>query len=432
MGLIEFTNKGLYCPPGDFYIDPWAPVDRAVITHAHSDHARWGSASYLCHTDCEPLLYLRLGDVKVQSMEWEDSTYLHGVKVSLHPAGHMIGSSQIRVEHKGEVWVVSGDYKTEDDGLSGKFEPVRCNTFITESTFGLPIYHWKPQHEIFQNIQDWIISNREAGKTSVLLAYSLGKAQRLLQCIPAVCNDIYVHGAIWNSHLALQQAGWALPDVKRVTPDLPKESYTGKVIIAPPGADGTPWMKRFRPHAVGVCSGWMQVRGNVRRRNADAGFALSDHADWKGLLEAIKATGAEKVFVTHGFQSVLSRYLNEYGIESAEVKTEYGKEEDESITASDEAADNNQTTSNDNQTTSNDNQSTSNDNQTTPNDNQSTSNDSEYIDIDNPVLEDTDERTNVGATNPDFNNEMKDNKADESASKYDSESYAQKNKTKDQ
>jgi putative mRNA 3-end processing factor len=342
MGLIEFTNKGLYCAPGDFYIDPWAAVDRAVITHAHSDHARWGSASYLCHTDCKPLLYLRLGDVNVQSMEWEDSTYLNGVRISLHPAGHMIGSCQIKVEYKGEVWVVSGDYKTEDDGLSGKFEPVRCNTFITESTFGLPIYHWKPQHEIFRNIQDWIIANREAGKTSVLLAYSLGKAQRLLQCIPEVCNDIYVHGAIWNAHLALQQAGWALPDVKRITPDLPKEFYTGKVIIAPPSADGTPWMKRFRPHAVGICSGWMQVRGNVRRRNADAGFALSDHADWKGLLESIKATGAEKVFVTHGFQSVLSRYLNEYGIESAEVKTEYGKEDDENIPSIDEGDENKQ------------------------------------------------------------------------------------------
>ncbi|MET0245067.1 MAG: ligase-associated DNA damage response exonuclease [Flavitalea sp.] len=340
MPLIEFTNKGLYCPPGDFYIDPWKSVDRAIITHAHSDHARWGSKYYLCHTHTKPLLYLRLGDVNVESIEWGVTTSMNGVKISLHPAGHMIGSSQIRVEYKGEVWVVSGDYKPEDDGLSGQFEPVKCNTFITESTFGLPIYHWKPQHEIFQNIQDWIMNNMSVGKTSVLLAYSLGKAQRLLQCIPAVCNDIYVHGAIWNSHVALLNAGWALPDVKRVTPDLPKETYSKKVIIAPPSADGTPWMRRFKPHAVGVCSGWMQVRGNVRRRNADAGFALSDHADWQGLLDSIKATGAEKVFVTHGFQSVLSRYLNEIGIEAAEVKTEYGKEEEEVSTGDEESVNN--------------------------------------------------------------------------------------------
>ncbi len=336
MALIEFTNKGLYCPPGDFYIDPWAAVDKAVITHAHSDHARWGSKYYLCHHHSKPLLYLRLGDVFVESIEWEETVFINGVTVSLHPAGHMIGSSQVRVEHQGEVWVVSGDYKLEDDGLSGKFEPVTCHTFITESTFGLPIYRWKPQHVIFQNIQDWIRNNHAAGKTSVLLAYSLGKAQRLLQCVPEACSDIYVHGAIWNAHIALQQAGWALPDVKRVTPELAKESYTGKVIIAPPSADGTPWMRKFKPHAVGVCSGWMQVRGNVRRRNADAGFALSDHADWEGLLEAIKATGAEKVYVTHGFQSVLSRYLNETGIEAAEVKTEFGKEDDENIPAAEE------------------------------------------------------------------------------------------------
>jgi putative mRNA 3-end processing factor len=337
MPLIEFTNKGLYCRQGDFFIDPWKPVDRAIITHAHSDHARPGSKYYLCHHQCKPLLQLRLGDNVYESLEWEEAVTMNGVKVSLHPAGHMIGSSQIRVEFQGEVWVVSGDYKIEDDGLSGKFEPVKCHSFVTESTFGLPIYHWKPQHEIFRNIQDWILKNTAAGKTSVLLAYSLGKAQRLLQCIPEVCQSIYVHGAIWNAHQTLLNAGWALPDVQRVTPDLPKDVYQGKVIIAPPSADGTPWIKRFSPYAVGICSGWMQVRGNARRRNADAGFPLSDHADWKGLLGAVKATGAEKVYVTHGFQSVLSRYLNEIGIEAAEVKTEYGNEEEETAGLSEPA-----------------------------------------------------------------------------------------------
>src|SRR5687767_15681366 len=155
MGLIEFSDKGLYCRQGDFYIDPWKPVDRAIITHAHSDHARWGSKYYLCHRQTKPLLRLRLGENNFQGVEWEETTDINGVKVSLHPAGHMIGSSQIRVEHKSEVWVVSGDYKIEDDGLSGKFEPVACNTFITESTFGLPIYNWKTQSEIFRDIQDW-------------------------------------------------------------------------------------------------------------------------------------------------------------------------------------------------------------------------------------------------------------------------------------
>ena len=329
MALIDFTNKGLYCSAGDFYIDPWKPVNKAIITHAHSDHSRLGNNSYLCHTASLPLLKLRLGDVAVDSASWNETININGVKISLHPAGHIIGSSQIRIEHNNETWVVSGDYKTEDDGISGIFEPVKCNVFISESTFGLPIYKWKPQQEIFQNIQEWIIANKEAGKTSVLIAYSLGKAQRVMQAIKDMDIKIFLHGAIWNVHQTLLQVGHHLPIAERVMPETPKESFKGQVVIAPPSADGTPWMKRFSPYSIGVCSGWMQVRGNVRRRNADAGFALSDHADWKGLVDAVKATGAEKVFVTHGFQAAFSRYLNENGIAAAEVKTEYGGEEEE-------------------------------------------------------------------------------------------------------
>jgi putative mRNA 3-end processing factor len=329
MPLIEFTDKGLFCRAGGFYIDPWKPVDRAVITHAHSDHARWGSKYYLCHTQCKPLLQMRLGNNNYQSAEWEEKIYLNNVQLSLHPAGHMIGSSQVRVECNGEVWVVSGDYKTEDDGLSGKFEPVQCNVFITESTFGLPIYNWKPQAEIFQNIKDWVCKNQELGKTSVFIAYTLGKAQRLLQCLPETGLPIYVHGAIWNAHQVIVNSGFPLPDVNRIAYETPRDAYLRNIIIAPPGAEGSPWMRRFYPYAVGICSGWMQVRGTVRRKNADAGFALSDHADWKGLLQTVKATRAEKVFVTHGYQAVFSRYLNEIGIAAAEVKTEFGNEEEE-------------------------------------------------------------------------------------------------------
>lgn len=328
MPLIEFTDKGLFCRQGDFFVDPWRPVDKAVITHAHSDHARPGSKYYLCHTFTKPILQLRLGDNEYQTVDWNESVFLNGVKISLHPAGHIIGSAQIRIEYNGEVWVVSGDYKVEDDRISGVFEPVKCHTFISESTFGLPIYHWKPQQEIFENIIKWISKNKENGQTSVLIAYSLGKAQRLLQGIKETAEDIFVHGAIWNIHETLLNAGWKLPPVQRLTVDTPKE-YKGSIVIAPPGAEGSPWMKKFSPYSVGVCSGWMQVRGNARRRNVDAGFALSDHADWKGLLKAVKATGAEKVFVTHGFQAAFSRYLQENGIESGEVKTEYGGEEEE-------------------------------------------------------------------------------------------------------
>ncbi len=327
--LISFTDKGLFCEAGGFYIDPWKPVERAVITHGHSDHARIGNKYYLCHRFTKPILQLRLGDNNYQTVDWNESINMNGVKVSLHPAGHIIGSSQIRLEYNNEVWVVSGDYKTEDDGLSGKFEALKCNTFITESTFGLPIYKWKPQLRIYDDIINWISKNKENGKTSILLAYSLGKAQHVLQAIKETTQTILAHGAIFNMQQTLINAGWDLTPVVRITPETPKELLKETVIIAPPSAESTSWIKKLYPYSIGVCSGWMQVRGNARRRNVDAGFALSDHADWNGLLQTVKATGAEKVFVTHGFQSAFSRYLNEENIAiAAEVKTQYGNEDE--------------------------------------------------------------------------------------------------------
>lgn len=329
MALIEFTSKGLYCAPGDFYVDPWQPVERAVITHAHSDHARAGNKFYLCHHFSKPLLQLRLGDHHFQSVQWNEPVLMNNVKVSLHPAGHIIGSSQVRIEYKGEVWVVSGDYKTEDDGISGAFEAVKCNTFITESTFGLPIYHWKPQAELFADIKNWVWKNHQEKRTSVLFAYSLGKAQRILQPLAETGLPIFLHGAVDNVHHALVQAGWQLPAVQRIVQETTREMIAGNIVIAPGSAEGTSWMKKLSPYNTGICSGWMQVRGNSRRKNADAGFAISDHADFNGLKEAVLATGAEKVFVTHGFQAAFSRFLNEEGIESAEVKTAFGEEEEE-------------------------------------------------------------------------------------------------------
>ncbi|MDB5203318.1 MAG: ligase-associated damage response exonuclease [Ferruginibacter sp.] len=331
MALIEFTDKGLFCPAGGFYIDPWKPVDRAVITHAHSDHARWGSKHYLCHPDSKPILQLRLGDNDYQTLDWNESLNINGVNLSFHPAGHIIGSAQARLEYKDEVWVFTGDYKTEDDGVSQPFEPVPCNVFITESTFALPIYKWAAQESIFADMKTWIAENHAAGKASVFIAYSLGKAQRILKPLAETGIPIYAHGAVYNVHQAFVDNGWKLPEVRRVTAETTKEELKGCIVIAPSGAEGSPWIKRFSPYAVGICSGWMQVRGNQRRKNADAGFALSDHADWEGLLAAVNATGAQKVFATHGFQSAFSRYLNEQGIEAAEVKTAYGNDEEETV-----------------------------------------------------------------------------------------------------
>ncbi len=328
--LISFTDKGLFCEAGNFYIDPWKPVKRAVITHGHSDHARSGNQYYLCHEFTRPILQLRLGDNNYQTAKWNETINMNGVKVSLHPAGHIIGSSQIRLEHNNETWVVTGDYKREDDGISGKFEPLKCNALITECTFGLPIFKWKPQQEIYNDIINWISKNKENGKASILIAYSLGKAQRVLQAIKETTQTIFAHGAIFNMQQAFIDAGWNVTPVVRITPETPKELLKETVIIAPPGAEGTSWMKKFHPYSLGVCSGWMQVRGNARRRNVDAGFALSDHADWNALLETVKETGAEKVFTTHGFQAAFSRYLNEQNFAIAEeVRTQFGDEDEE-------------------------------------------------------------------------------------------------------
>lgn len=330
MGLITFTDSGLYCAAGNFYIDPWKPVEKAVITHAHSDHARWGSKQYLSHTDSYYLLKARLGeDIRLETMPYNQQQKIGDVTVSLHPAGHIIGSAQVRVEHKGEVWVISGDYKTEDDGISTAFEPVKCHTFITESTFGLPVYQWKEQEEIFKDIYAWIVQNRSVGRSSILSAYSLGKAQRLVHGLMKYELPFYMHGAVYNMHETVRKFT-DLPEATYLNADVSKEDARNGIIIVPPSAIGTPWMKRWAPFSLGICSGWMQVRGAQRRRNADAGFALSDHADWPGLLNAIDATEAECVYATHGFSDTLARFLREErGIKASVVQTRFGEEDEE-------------------------------------------------------------------------------------------------------
>src|ERR1700744_4657937 len=339
MPLIEFTDKGLYCAQGRFYVDPWKPVDKAVITHAHSDHARAGNGSYLCHRLTLPLLELRLGPAGgsglYQAVEWGDAVYLNGVRVSLHPAGHVIGSSQIRVEYQGEVWVVSGDYKTEDDGISTAFEPVKCHHFISECTFGMPVYTWKPQGEIFGEVNNWWQHNVETGVATVIVGYSLGKAQRILQNLDLSIGKIYTHGVIENTNEALRRNGFELNPTIRITQDTPRDEIRKGLVIAPPSSVGTPWMRKFGPYSFGYCSGWMALRGAKRRRAADRGFVLSDHADWNGLISAIDATGCECVYLTHGYTATFSRYLNEIGFNAREVHTLYGGEEEDAANKED-------------------------------------------------------------------------------------------------
>jgi len=328
MALITFTNKGIYCKQGDFYIDPWLPVNLAVTTHGHADHVKWGNKAYLCHELTKPILQHRLGDLNIQTLPYRKEININGVKISLYPAGHVIGSAQIRLEYKGEICVVSGDYKVEYDGISTAFEPVKCHTFVSESTFGLPIYKWQPQQDIFNQIRNWISINRDKNQTTVLIAYSLGKAQRLMSGLTGY-GDMYVHSSIANLNEAFLKAGVILPTTIPITPETSKESLQKGIVIVPPALAEGKWIKSLTNAATGICSGWMQVRAGRRWRSADAGFALSDHADWPGLLSAIKATEAEKVFVTHGYSAIFSKYLNEIGIEAEEVKTQYGDEEEE-------------------------------------------------------------------------------------------------------
>lgn len=329
MTLINFTNKGIYCKQGDFYVDPWKPVKLAVTTHGHSDHVKWGNAAYLCHELTKPILHQRLGtDLNIQTLPYGKTLSINQVKVSLFPAGHVIGSAQVRLEYKGEVCVISGDYKLEYDGISTAFEPIKCHTFISESTFGLPIYKWQPQQIIFDQIKDWVTNNRCNRKTSVLIAYSLGKAQRLIKGLDGY-GPIYVHQSVANLNEAFVKAGVDLPATIRISPETNKEELQRGVVIVPPALADGKWMKSLVQAATGICSGWMQVRAGRRWQSADAGFALSDHADWPGLLSAVKATEAEKVFVTHGYSAVLSKYLSETGIAAEEVKTQYGDEIEE-------------------------------------------------------------------------------------------------------
>jgi putative mRNA 3-end processing factor len=315
--LITVNKFGIYCPQADVYIDPWRAVDKAIITHAHSDHARSGSKHYLCHTLTVPLLKIRLGKkISVEGKAYGETFYINGVQFSLHAAGHVIGSAQIRVAYKSEVWVISGDYKLQNDGVSGEFETVKCNHFVTESTFGLPIYHFQEPADMDDQLDKWIAENNSNGLNSVFYGYSLGKAQRLANLLlPKYPNQFVAHPSIVAVHNALHEMNaLALPIKELEANDLPK------IILVPPAASNI-WLQQFGAYKSALCSGWMQLR--VRRyKSIDKGFAISDHADWAQLNKAIVDTGAENIYVTHGYSTVLAKWVQEhYGLNAVVLET---------------------------------------------------------------------------------------------------------------
>lgn len=321
--LLQFTTNGIWCQRADVYIDPWRPVKRALITHGHADHSRYGSEAYLATETAAPVINYRLGDIKLETIAYGKKLNINGVEFSFHPAGHILGSAQIRVAYKGEVWVASGDYKLEDDGFAEPFELVKCNTFITESTFGLPVYDWKPQAEVFANMNQWWRENAAQGKVTFLTAYSLGKAQRILQGLDHSIGKVYTHGAVENVNEVIRAQGVALPATRRVTREIPVKDYVGNLVLAPPGALNSAWMKKFKPIATGIASGWMTLRGARRRKAADRGFVLSDHVDWKDLNKVVFGTEAERVIVTHGYTSIYTNYLRSQGLDAQAAETEY-------------------------------------------------------------------------------------------------------------
>jgi putative mRNA 3-end processing factor len=323
-GLITLTSSGLYCKQGDFHIDPWRPVKKAVVTHAHADHAYRGNTRYLVAKPGERLARLRLDEgAKIATQDYGKTTTVNGVKISFHPAGHILGSAQVRVEYKGEVWVASGDYKLTPDATCAPFESIKCHHFITEATFGLPIYRWPPTAQIFDEINAWWRRNAEKGKASVLFAYALGKAQRVMSGIDRTTGPIFTHGSVERLTQAYREEGVDLPETTYAGSVTNKKEFAGSLIIAPPSAQASTWLRRFGTQSTGFASGWMMVRGARRQRAVDRGFVLSDHADWPELLTAIRSTEAETVYVTHGFSEEVVRYLNETGMNAVPLKTRF-------------------------------------------------------------------------------------------------------------
>ena len=340
--MIADTPRGLFCEAGGFYIDPWLPVDRALITHAHADHASAGSQAYLCAAPGARILQRRLPDATIETIDYGVPVTIGDVRVSFHPAGHILGSAQIRLDHRGEVWVVSGDYKLEADPTFAPFEAIRCDAFVTESTFGLPIYRWREPRAVIDEIATWWQRNADEQRTSVLYCYAFGKAQRIaaeLQAAGALATGtLACHGAMMSLNGAYRAAGVGLPKVRHAS-DMDGDELRRALVLAPPSAAGTPWLRRFGEFGDAFASGWMQVRGARRRRALDRGFALSDHADWPGLNAAIAATGARRVIVTHGQVAVMVRWLTERGLNAEGFATEFAAEgEPESLPAADAAA----------------------------------------------------------------------------------------------
>lgn len=327
MDVLTLRPEGLYCAAGDFYIDPWRRVPRAVITHAHADHARAGMGCYYTQHDNAALIRIRLGEIEAHGFAYGETFTLGAASISLHPAGHVLGSAQVRVAVDGQVWVVSGDYKRAADPTCALFEPVACDVYISEATFALPCYRWSESESVCLDILKWWDDCVRQSIPAVLLCYSFGKAQRVLaELARLVDRRVFLHGAMQQLVEHYRRCGIAMLPTEAVSESAKSRDFSGELILCPPAAAGSPWMRRFKDASLGFASGWMQIRGNRRRASYDRGFALSDHADWPGLIRSINQTGARRVLLTHGNTDALCRYLREQGVDAHALQTELGGE----------------------------------------------------------------------------------------------------------
>lgn len=324
MSVVELLDEGLFCRAGDFYIDPWQPVPRAIITHGHADHARVGSEKYICSQSSEAILRHRLGaDIQLDALPFGQTLDLKQARVSLHPAGHVLGSAQVRIEVNNQVWVISGDYKRTADASCEPFEVVPCDVFISEATFALPVYSWPTSAIVARQILDWWQGYPQG--PSILFAYSFGKTQRILAELAKLTNKtVYLHGAALELTRIYREGGIQMVPTQPVSEQDAQFDFAGALILAPPSAHRSIWMKRFRAPQTGFASGWMQIRGNRRRRGYERGFVLSDHADWKDLITTIEDTKAKKILLTHGNSDALERYLREErGLDCLPLTTQF-------------------------------------------------------------------------------------------------------------
>lgn len=328
--VLELTQNGLYCAAGEFYVDPWPTKDRqaprSIITHGHADHARPHSEQYFATPETCSVMAARMpGPISLAPLQYGEVHRFGDARVSLHPAGHVIGSAQVRVEVDNEVWVVSGDYKRDADPTCQPFEVVPCDVFISEATFALPAYRWRPTPEVAAEILDWWDTNRQKRRSSILFCYAFGKAQRILAELALLTDrTVYLHGAMAELVALYRSHGVAMLPTALISDQDKGFDFSEALVVAPPSAAGSPWMRRFRSHSTGFCSGWMRVRGNRRRRGYDRGFVVSDHADWPSLIQTIQETGAKKVYATHGQTDVIVRYLRETGIDAETLSTRFG------------------------------------------------------------------------------------------------------------